>query len=75
MCHIKEAILLWRGTLKDFLLRYSFQPPPTADKVSWDPPLLWSTHLHSFLINVPISPVGPGATPLGLSLGGLGISF
>lgn len=36
ICHIKEAILLWRGTLKDFIRRNSLQPPPSAHKVSWD---------------------------------------
>lgn len=32
--------MLWRGTLKDFIRRNSLQPPPSADKVSWDPHLL-----------------------------------
>lgn len=60
---------------KRFYANIPLPAPTHCRQMSWGPPVLWSTHLHSFLINVPISPVGPGATPLGLSLGGLGISF
>lgn len=34
MYHIKEVILLWRGTLKDFILRYSFLPAPIHSRPS-----------------------------------------
>lgn len=71
---IKEAILLWRGTGKDFILRNSLQPP-THCKVSWDQRLLQLARLHSFLINVPISPTSRGAAPPGCSLGGSRIGF
>lgn len=64
--------MLWRGTLKDFTQRSPPNSPSTADKVSWDKPPLQCSHLHRLLINVPISALGPGAAPLGLSLGGLG---
>lgn len=74
VCHIKEAILLWRGTLKDFILRYSSNLPPPADRVSWDQPAL-AFSFAQIPDKCSISVIGPGGAPLGLSLGVSGLAL